>query len=71
MREKRIYLQCDRCKKEVTLRPQPVTVVEGPYGRTVDSFEQAPEGWENINGKDFCPDCAKKYHNMMDNFYGK
>lgn len=30
-----------------------------------------PEGWEAIDGKDFCPDCARKYRNMMESFYGK
>ena len=34
-------------------------------------YEPMPEGWESIDGKDFCPDCARKYHNLMENFYGK
>ena len=68
MREKRLYVRCDRCGKEISLREVPVTVTSN---RKLASYEDLPEGWEHVDNKDFCPDCAKKYHNMMENFYGK
>lgn len=72
MKEKRMYVQCDRCKKEISLRETDVEI-PGATAQTLKlkGYESMPEGWESIDGKDFCPDCARKYHNLMENFYGK
>ena len=70
MREKRLYVECDRCKKEISLRETDIEI-PGNASRTLKGYESMPEGWESIDGKDFCPDCARKYHNLMENFYGK
>ena len=70
MREKRLYVECDRCHTAITVKRDPNggTISQGGY---LDFYESLPEGWESIDGKDFCPDCARKYHNLMENFYGK
>lgn len=61
MREKRIYLECDRCKKNTTLKKK--HEVQG-----VEIYEEA-EGWLREAGKDFYPDCAKEYKALMEKFY--
>ena len=61
MREKRIYVECDRCKTSITLRKQ--NVVQG-----VTLYEEA-ERWIREGGKDFCPECAKVYQKLMKDFY--
>lgn len=70
MKEIRLFVTCDRCKKEISLR-EANREIPGIADRTLKGYEPMPEGWEAIDGKDFCPDCARKYRNMMESFYGK
>lgn len=62
MREKRIYVECDRCKTSITL-----TKKQEAHG--VEIYEDLPEGWLRVNNQDFCPDCAKAYQKVMKDFY--
>lgn len=64
MREKVLRVICDRCNKEVLLKKEDAKTV-------VDTFEPLPKGWEVIDGNDLCPDCAKRYKDMLKGFYNK
>ena len=38
----------------------------------MDCYEDLPEGWVRTKDlQDLCPDCAKKYEQMMKSFYGE
>lgn len=71
MREKRLYVECDRCHTAITVKQDPngSTFTQGP--RYLDCYEELPEGWiHTTDGKDLCPDCAERYQRAMDSFYG-
>lgn len=67
MRERRMYVECDRCKKSITLQLKKVK--EG--GVSLEVAEDAQEGWLLEDGHDFCPDCAAKYQRYKKDFWGK
>ena len=67
MRERRMYVERDRCKKSITLQLK--SIKEG--GVKLDVAEDAPEGWLHEDGHDFCPDCAQKYQRYKKDFWGK
>lgn len=72
MREKRLYVECDRCHTAITVKQDPhgSTIVPGAV-RYLDCYEDLPEGWIHTpDNKDLCPDCAERYQHAMDSFYG-
>lgn len=73
MREKRLYVECDRCHTAITLKQDPegtAREVNGIY--LPDRYEDLPEGWVRTEDRrDLCPDCAKKYEQTMKSFYGE
>ena len=68
MREKRLYVECDRCHTAITVKQDPEgssSVVNGIH------LEDLPEGWVRTEDRrDLCPDCAKKFEQTMKSFYG-
>ena len=71
MREKRLYVECDRCHTAITVKQdlEGATRVNGinlPY-----RYEDLPEGWVRTGDhRDLCPDCARKFEQTMKSFYG-
>lgn len=73
MREKRLYVECDRCHTAITVKQDSrgSTIVPGTVRRRLDCYEDLPEGWiHTTDNKDLCPDCAERYQHTMDSFYG-
>lgn len=73
MREKRLYVECDRCHTAITVKQDSrgSTIVPGTVRRRLDCYEDLPEGWIHTpDNKDLCPDCAERYQRAMDSFYG-
>lgn len=72
MREKRLYVECDRCHIAITVKQDlegASSVVNGIH--LPDRYEDLPEGWiRTTDNKDLCPDCAERYQHTMDSFYG-
>ncbi len=73
MREKRLYVECDRCHTAITLKQDNKGSTIGPAASSwADCYEDLPEGWlRTKDHQDLCPDCAKKYEQMMKSFYGE
>lgn len=73
MREKRLYVECDRCHTAITLKQDRNGSTIGPAASSwADCYEDLPEGWlRTEDRRDLCPDCAKKYEQMMKSFYGE
>lgn len=73
MREKRLYVECDRCHTVITLKQDRNGSTIGPAASSwADCYEDLPEGWlRTKDHQDLCPDCAKKYEQMMKSFYGE
>lgn len=74
MREKAIVLTCDKCGAIDILRK----VADGPSDITnVEGYENRRLGWvsvmrypDNITGRQhLCPVCAKKYQDLIDDFW--
>lgn len=72
MREKRLYVECDRCHTAITVKQDPERAVRTPNGINLpDRYEDLPEGWVRTGDhRDLCPDCAKKFEQTMKSFYG-
>jgi hypothetical protein len=71
MREKRLYVECDRCHTAITVKQD----LEGPTRvngiNLPDRYEDLPEGWVRTGDhRDLCPDCARKFEQTMKSFYG-
>ena len=58
MRKNGILLICDRCGTSKFLKK----LKDG-------KFEEAPGDWGHYNGKDLCPDCSKKYEELLGEFF--
>ena len=74
MREKRLYVECDRCHTAITLKQDRDGSTREPnaVAQLMDCYEDLPEGWlRTKDHQDLCPDCAKKYEQMMKSFYGE
>lgn len=75
MREKRLYVECDRCHTAITVKRDTKGSTVSPGGRSggyLDFYESLPEGWiQTPDRRDLCPDCAKKYEQTMKSFYGE
>lgn len=71
MREKRLYVECDRCHTAITVKQDTNRSTIAPRARHLDCYESLPEGWIHTpDNKDLCPDCAERYQHTMDSFYG-
>ena len=71
MREKRLYVECDRCHTAITVKQdlEGATRVNGI--NWMDRYEDLPEGWVRTEDhRDLCPDCARKFEQTMKSFYG-
>lgn len=73
MREKRLYVECDRCHTAITVKQDPDGGTKAPNAvNWMDRYEDLPEGWVRTEDhRDLCPDCAKKYEQTMKSFYGE
>ena len=73
MREKRLYVECDRCHTAITVKQDLERSTSAPNGIILpDRYEDLPEGWlRTEDHRDLCPDCAKKYEQTMKSFYGE
>lgn len=72
MREKRLYVECDRCHAAITVKQDRngSTTLTGT-SRYLDCYEDLPEGWiHTTDHKDLCPDCAERYQQAMKSFFG-
>lgn len=72
MREKRLYVECDRCHTAITVKQDLEGSSSAPNGIFLpDRYEDLPEGWVRTGDhRDLCPDCAKKFEQTMKSFYG-
>lgn len=71
MREKRLYVECDRCHTAITVKQDTNGSTIAPGARHLDCYESLPDGWIHTpDNKDLCPDCAERYQHTMDSFYG-
>lgn len=72
MREKRLYVECDRCHTAITVKQDPEGIRTPNAVNWMDRYEDLPEGWVRTEDhRDLCPDCAKKYEQTMKSFYGE
>ena len=73
MREKRLYVECDRCHTAITVKQDTEVAIRTPNAvNWMDRYEDLPEGWVRTEDhRDLCPDCAKKYEQTMKSFYGE
>lgn len=72
MREKRLYVECDRCHTAITVKQDTEGVRTPNSVNWMDRYEDLPEGWVRTGDhRDLCPDCAKKYEQTMKSFYGE
>ena len=58
-----VYIVCDRCGADTYFIPRTKVI----YGSLVTN--ERPDGWKNVNELDLCPECAKEYKVMIDNFF--
>lgn len=75
MKEQGHLLTCDGCcqtrfLKVISCIPE-VTWAEEATGKTIWRYDLGGFGWIHIFdgsplGKDYCPVCAKEYHNMIE-----
>lgn len=49
-----LFIMCDRC---------------GDITYSTSVTNERPDGWKYIGEKDLCPECAKEYKAMIDNFF--
>lgn len=75
MREKRLYVECDRCHTAITVKTvkqDPEVAIRTPnVPNWMDRYEDLPEGWVRTEDhRDLCPDCARKFEQTMKSFYG-
>lgn len=71
MREKRLYVECDRCHTAITVKQEPEGATRVNGINLPDRYEDLPAGWiRTTDQKDLCPDCAERYQQAMKSFFG-
>ena len=76
-KRKEIYMKvigkevtCDRCGERIMLKRTGKFDLNGEY-TGVEKYEELPDGWRYLcdSDKDLCPNCAKDYDRLMEEFY--
>ena len=63
-------LVCDRCDKSVFLKKESVTTLDGGHTK-IDNYEQATDWKWFASTGDLCPECAKEWRELLEQFKKK
>lgn len=59
---------CDRCDKQITLKRLERKDLDGGYSHR-DIYENTPDGWSRVDGKDLCPVCSDILDDLLEKFW--